>query len=164
MYVWVEWEYIWLNGTIRFGCNRKRLRYTVGYSRVILLAWPNMLTCVCTHWGHCAFIFDIWIHTHTHIEQRKKPTQHTHSETESQRFLSLFNLYNFIHSLFLTFSLSLCMYCCCWLLFVDRCWLLLVLPPRTLNWYHCASSDLTCYKALARVMELANSLNPTKVH
>lgn len=90
--------------------------------------------------------------THRHIQRKEEKTHstHTHTETESQRFLSLFHLNIFIHSLFLTFSLSVC------IVFVvavavrfDRCWLLLVLlfipfaflPPCTFNWYHCASGS-----------------------
>lgn len=132
------------------------LRYTVGYSRVILLVWPTMLTCVQSLGSLCIYLWHMHIvhttHTDTYREKKKKPTQHTHThtETESQRFLSLFHLNIFIHSLFLTFSLSVCIvFVVAVVVRFDRCCLLLVLlfipfaflPPCTFNWYHCASGS-----------------------
>lgn len=152
------------------------LRYTVDYSRVILLVWPTMLTCVQSLGSLCIYLWHMHIvhttQTDTYREKKKKPTQHTHThtETESQRFLSLFHLNIFIHSLFLTFSLSVCIafvvavaVVCCLFYFSFHS---LFFPPAhsigiTVHRVAAIRFDILQYKALARVMELANSLNPT---
>lgn len=110
--------------------------------------------------------------THRHIQRKEEKTHstHTHTETESQRFLSLFHLNIFIHSLFLTFSLSVCIafvvavaVVCCLFYFSFHS---LFFPPAhsigiTVHRVAAIRFDILQYKALARVMELANSLNPT---